>query len=34
MPRLADYVRQNFPIELQLAKVRHAIQFGEGLGRR
>ncbi|MGJ7534591.1 MULTISPECIES: hypothetical protein [unclassified Variovorax] len=32
MPRLSDYVRQNFPIELQLGKVRHAIQFADGLG--
>ncbi len=32
MPRLAEYVRQNFPIGLQMEKVRHAIQFGEGLG--
>ncbi|SEL31207.1 hypothetical protein SAMN05518845_106114 [Variovorax sp. YR750] len=32
MPKLVDYVRQNFPIDLQRAKVRHAIQFGDGLG--
>ena len=32
MPKLSEYIREKFPVDLVLGKVRHAIQFAEGGG--
>ena len=34
MPRLSEYIREKFPLDLVLGKVRHAIQFADGGGIR